>query len=687
MDAETTAVFERVCQFDFLAFYLPRMFPANYTDIQCNVISQTLLTGGDDRRRNLQDESVVQLSTGNTAILFRVRSKMELRNGATLTEETTFDVILEKTFERYGESFQDLLCGAIGYFECPSISGNRAAGLEGIVATESSSGRFPTVIILGSALGGAIMAIGFATYLLRRSNNAKGPATPPQDTTDDSVLLLFEAANKKDKPENEENSSVNPYLPPTPLGIGVPSEIGPDSWIEPDDELSAASPDNQAVEASAYVGTKDPFGFDRDAPRMLRDIQKSHSDPDSRALVPRSRAAQILASLASESSSRISSDQNNNHLPVSRSYPLETVESRESEDDDTKPTVSSKGSQPTKGSNYTGHGSQSDGSSTLHGLKLVGTMSGYQSNEGSNSAPQVSDYDSDPSHEKKTFFRKVMKRKSAPNPPTVKGPPIEKAPKRKSAPIPPTVKGPSPSNKLPTKVNTKTGGSDKKPSATRDDSSSLPTTATAPTKVITNKTASGGDDTSSIPTTLTTDALVFSRTASSMTAQYQEPSTSQLKKRQSTSGAYKTASSNRSPKSYSSKHGKNAKRQRSQSTYGKHHDKQKSVHSPKREASGRTRSAASLKETSTMETGPAPHSPESFVRKSTTPSGTSFLQMSTDSAQHTGNVLDDLGRLEDEWDGQLESKLSATATTPRHTNSEKFRKPPRPINYQDRNMV
>lgn len=74
---------------------------------------------------------------------------------------------------------------------------------------------------------------------------------------------------------------------------------------------------------------------------------------------------------------------------------------------------------------------------------------------------------------------------------------------------------------------------------------------------------------------------------------------------------------------------------------------------------------------------------ESFVRKSETPKGTRFLQMSMDSAQHTGSVLEDLGRLEDEWDGQLESKLSATATTPRHTNSEKFRKPPRQRIYGD----
>ena len=70
-----------------------------------------------------------------------------------------------------------------------------------------------------------------------------------------------------------------------------------------------------------------------------------------------------------------------------------------------------------------------------------------------------------------------------------------------------------------------------------------------------------------------------------------------------------------------------------------------------------------------METGPVPLS-TAVAAGQTNPMG-------TDSAEHTGNVLEDLGRLEDEWGGQLESKLSATATTPRHTNSEKFRKPPR----------
>ena len=724
MDAETTAVFERICQFDFLAYFLPRMFPAVYSDISCKVISQTLLSNDDNdgSRRDLQDTSVVQLSTGNTAILFRVRSKMQVQEGITLNEETTFDVILERTFEKYGSSFQELLSQETAYFESTETEergGDPATAGDGIITVgESTTSNLPTVIILGSALGGAIMAIGFATYFLRRSLNEKGPASPPQDVTDDSVLLLFEPTDKK-KPEKEEGSSINPYLPPTPLGIGVPSEIGPDSWIEPDDELSAASPDNQGVEASEYICHNGPFGFDRNASDILQDIQKSRSNPEAmpssdQPLVPKSRAAQILASLASESFSRMSSGPSDGQVPVpiSRSFPLETVESRESEDDDTKPTVSSKGSQPTKGSHNTGqtNGSQSDGSSTLHGLKLVGTASGYQSNEGSMSAQQPSDYDSDPSYEKRAFFRKVMKRKSAPSPPTTKGPPITKRPSTKGNMKYEFSNHPS-RRRL---VLPKSGISDAARKEGRDDNSSQPTSATAPTKIITNKAAAIRDDVSSIPTSGTIDSLLLSQTGSS-TAPHMPVKNVPSLPIDKTSSSSKGSSKGSSSKS-------NLSYKRSGSPYSKHNMKPAPpTRRPHfREYSSR-RIASGLKEAPTADTGPTPYSPsvesisvdprraagtptdtgtmrryedctirspvESFVRKNETPKGTRFLQMSTDSAQHTGDVLEDLGRLEDEWDGQLESKLSATATTPRHTNSEKFRKAPRQHIYQEENMV
>ena len=752
MDDATVLTFEKVCQFDFLPYYLPQIYATDYADITCQVLDQNGSRRRDRRTQETEQQSVVmELSTADNDILVLIQTK------ANLPEAISFDDVCRRTFTRYIHSFQTLLSRQTPYFTGTRSRGGVSGINEDPTSSVDEAQNTTLMVILGSAVGGAVLAIGMAVFYLRRNSNLKGLGTPPQDITDDSVLLLFEEDQKNDG----DDKSLNPYLPPTPLGIGVPSEIGPDSWIEPDDELSAASPDNQGVE-TAYLGNKkDPFGFDRSASTVLADLQKSNTDPgkpsdSSRALVPQSRAAMILASLASESFHRITSDPSTNLTP--RSIPLDTIESRESEDDDTKPTLSSKGSHPTRASNNTGptNGSQSDGSSTLHGLKLIGTMSGYQSNEGSKDggardgpAPVPSDYDSDPSFEKKAFFRKLIKRRATPTS-NVKGPPV--------------------TAKKNTKYEFSNTNSNRprltlpKATSNRDDSSSIPTSASTPTQVMGNKKIQRSG--SAVPTTGTMDSLLMSHTESSTAAQstggsstaaqisgYKAestpPTTAAISSSSSTvakNGSKKAvaerpievaktssslAGASKTSKTSSTSSGSGSKatsRTRRSRTYSNVYGGPASLKRPQLQepSSRKSPGAYSICENSTTDTGPSPYSPivlgpsqsvesisvdprraagtptdlgtmrkyeectirspvESFVRKNETPKGTRFLQMSTDSAKHTGNVLEDLGRLEDEWDGQLESKLSATATTPRHTNSEKFRKAPRQHIYREGN--
>jgi hypothetical protein len=59
-----------------------------------------------------------------------------------------------------------------------------------------------------------------------------------------------------------------------------------------------------------------------------------------------------------------------------------------------------------------------------------------------------------------------------------------------------------------------------------------------------------------------------------------------------------------------------------------------------------------------------------FLQKNETPSGREFLQINVTSAAHTGLVLDDLGQSEEEWKGKLNTTLSATAPTPRADNTK-----------------
>jgi hypothetical protein len=59
-----------------------------------------------------------------------------------------------------------------------------------------------------------------------------------------------------------------------------------------------------------------------------------------------------------------------------------------------------------------------------------------------------------------------------------------------------------------------------------------------------------------------------------------------------------------------------------------------------------------------------------FLQKNKTRYGGEFLQMNVTSAAHTGKVLDDLGKSEEEWRGQLNTTMSATAPTPRANNTK-----------------
>lgn len=706
LSTDTIAVFENVCEQKFLPWYLPRLFAAEYEDIKCEFISQT----ENDGRRNLakQDEDAkLQLTVGTVAVLFRVKARVEL------PDTVLFSDICKRTFSKYADKFQSFLHTDDPWFEKADTN------VAGIVTdiTQEPEESLPLVIVLVSALTGATMAIGVAVLFIRRIYS-KSPATPPRDITDDSVLLLFDKDNIRR--ENRDDPSFNPYLPPTPMGIGVPTEIGPDSWIEPDDELSAASPDNESGELAQYVGGGDPFGFDKSA-GVISNILQSQSDADSapqqnnKTIVPQSRAAQILASLTSGESFRnpISEIQ-----LATRSYPLETVQSHSSEDaedDDTKPTLSSRGSQPTKSSSNTGPSSRSDGSSTLHGLKLVGTMS-VSSFSGSNpkgSGPVATDYDSDPSYEKKTFFRKVMKRKAPP----AKGQQNMKyefsnntnnvsSHRRLTLPkAAPALPAESRQDNLGSPRKNKSSGARENivssvPKPPADQGTTLQVSKTDSSPSQTSKQSSLHSLTPSQVGSLAPGVKISNTnsTVYSTTSGLSVPS-------KATTVKTGTARAKRN----------NNAQARSGSLYGNSLKKRPVLQEPVR-FSGHVRpgsggitspSAAptpqSQAEASEISVDPrrAAGTPttektlrryeectirspvESFVRKNETPKGTRFLQMSTDSAQHTGNVLEDLGRLEDEWDGQLESKLSATATTPRHTNSEKFRKAPRQHIYRD----
>ena len=70
-----------------------------------------------------------------------------------------------------------------------------------------------------------------------------------------------------------------------------------------------------------------------------------------------------------------------------------------------------------------------------------------------------------------------------------------------------------------------------------------------------------------------------------------------------------------------------------------------------------------------------------FVQNQETPKGTSFAQLDTVSAMNTGGIMRDLREFEDDWEGQLDSKVTNSAPTPRRGNLKKFQRPCRNVIY------
>ena len=78
----------------------------------------------------------------------------------------------------------------------------------------------------------------------------------------------------------------------------------------------------------------------------------------------------------------------------------------------------------------------------------------------------------------------------------------------------------------------------------------------------------------------------------------------------------------------------------------------------------------------------SPTKEDAFIQANHTPKGTKFVQLNTRSAQHTGSILDDLDNMEEEWSGQLDSKVTSAAQTPKQNNLQKFKKAPKESIYK-----
>jgi hypothetical protein len=180
MSAEDVSLFERVCETEFLPHYLSLVYSANYTEIGCTVIGQSMVEEGrmltkpqqrqeqEKEQHHLQNATVL-LKSSTTNILLQVAGVVN----STPKDDQSFEDIVGMTFSTYSEEFQALLGEQTSYFQAqpkniPSDATEETRG------TAINSDKIPIIYIVAAAVGGiTILALGFGFFAIRRRRGNK----------------------------------------------------------------------------------------------------------------------------------------------------------------------------------------------------------------------------------------------------------------------------------------------------------------------------------------------------------------------------------------------------------------------------------------------------------------------------------------------------------------------------------
>lgn len=267
MDDSTTQVFESVCAEEFLPVYLPKIHQAEYSDIQCHVLSQREL---HVRHRTLQETGNVELQTGSVAILLRASSQVD-------RAPERFVEVVRAAFEIYSTEFQQLLSDQTDYFE-PVWTGGSNTDPSAAVAPVSNdtSDKKQLVIIVGSVMGGLVLAIALFIFLkVREVDNIRSY---------DNHVEVFSIGSQDGSLAKASIATGPRPRPPSPIEIPepVPSEIDP--WASEEERqmrvvaLTPNSVDSYLVldddEEEGGLPVSDPLGLRQSASSVEKNLQR-----------------------------------------------------------------------------------------------------------------------------------------------------------------------------------------------------------------------------------------------------------------------------------------------------------------------------------------------------------------------------------------------------------------------------
>jgi hypothetical protein len=242
MDKDTVEIFEDICSNEFLPLYLPQLQPAEYKNISCDVISQSLIENGE-RRRAQETNSTTEGMIQRNAMLDVVLS---VSGYSSLSPDTTdLQGALSQTFVTYDYIFQEKLSSSIPFFQLQQHedkeSTNSIAKENRTIYREpnESEMRAHWGAIAVAVVAGAILSVLVSLYVLRRTyyvTATQSNSRPTSSSSSTSVKLI----NLRNKAKgNGVSLTESEYPGPMPV-----SSFLADDEMDLESDISVSACDN-----------------------------------------------------------------------------------------------------------------------------------------------------------------------------------------------------------------------------------------------------------------------------------------------------------------------------------------------------------------------------------------------------------------------------------------------------------
>jgi len=149
--------------------YLPMTKPAVYKNVQCVVQAQSVL----NRKLAGTEQANVQLGTSHVAILMDVSSQIQ-------PPDPNFQETVVNTLQVYSTQFQTMLSQNSTYFEAPTnYTADPSSATSQVVGSNDSTSAPSIPIIVGSVVGGVIVALFVGLFLLAVKTRNEKSLRPP----------------------------------------------------------------------------------------------------------------------------------------------------------------------------------------------------------------------------------------------------------------------------------------------------------------------------------------------------------------------------------------------------------------------------------------------------------------------------------------------------------------------------